>query len=128
MKTLEQAEDDARRINPALDNALSRVEEEKVRYLEPVVEYFGHLEEEIAEMQIASRFRRDKKPDFRGIVGTNPMLTDLNEAEYKRAQLKSDLDRVRGKAMILIGEVETLVMDMEATKIEDQIDSIKESS
>ncbi|MEK7186581.1 MAG: hypothetical protein AAB675_04465 [Patescibacteria group bacterium] len=128
MKTLEQAEDDARRINPALDNALSRVEEEKVRYLEPVVEYFGHLEEEIAEMQIASRFRRDKKPDFRGIVGTNPMLTDLNEAEYKRAQLKSDLDRVRGKAMILIGEVETLVMDMEATKIEDQIDSIKDSS
>lgn len=118
MKTVEQAESEARRYNPALDKALNRADEEKVKYLEPVVEYFGHLADEITEMPIAARFRRDKKPDFTGTVGTNPILTDLNEAEYKRAQLKSDLDRIRVKAMILIREVGVLAMDIEATKTE----------
>lgn len=111
----------ARAEQPALDAAYHRAEEEKRLYLEPVIEYFAHLAEEIEEMPIASRFSREHGPNFE-FSGTGhdvlPQYQDLNEAEYKRAQLQIDLSTLRDKAIGLIGGVESLVLDMQATQQE----------
>jgi hypothetical protein len=121
-ETGEQAEQRARQGNPALDAALTRVEDEKRQYLEPIVEYFGRLEAEILGMPIAKRFRTDQTPNHMFAPGGEksvlPHLVGLSEAEYKRAQLLADVRSLRAEAMILIGGVETVVMDMEATKVE----------
>lgn len=118
----ERAKAEARRQNPALDAAYTRQEAEKQRYLEPVIMYFSRLEEEILGMPIARRFRRDRRPNFTlaGIVEGSvlPQFRNLSEADYKRAQLLIDLQAARTKAMGLIGEIESIVMDMEATKLD----------
>ena len=115
-----KAEAEARKQNPAYDAARIRQEAEKQKYLAPVIEYFAKLEEEIATMPIAQRFRRDRKPELGSGVGTcySPQVADLNEADFKRTQLLSDLQRTRSEAMNLIGSVEAIVMDMEATKLD----------
>ena len=113
---------EARAASPALDTAYNRSEQEQQLYLSPVVAYFGRLEAEIADMPIASRFRTDKTPDHFVAVGNrgmvHPLYADLSEADYKRAQLLSDLRTLRTNALNLIGGVHSLVMDMEATKTE----------
>ena len=70
-------------------------------------------------MPIAQRFRRGKKPDHStslslGVV--NPSLADLSEADYKRAQLMFDLNRIISEAIRLGSSVKALVMDIEVTK------------
>lgn len=118
----EKAEAEARKYNPAFDTARTRQESEKQKYLAPVIEYFGRLEEEIISMPIAQRFSRDHGLNF--TAGGTPeeqillQYHNLSEAEYKRAQLLVDLRTLRGKAMNLIGGVEGLIMDMEATKLD----------
>ena len=111
----------ARKDNPALDAAYNRAEEEKVKYLEPLVDYFARLEEEIANMPMAQRFSRKHGPNFdydtgRGI--RSPLVGDLNEAEYKRTQLLFDVQRAKSMAMRLIGNLEGIILDMEAAKID----------
>jgi len=116
-----EAENEARRRNPNLDAALNRAQREKETYLEPLIGYFARLEAEIANMSIASRFRRDKKPDHcrsGKVSGPSPLYAELNEADYKRAQLLNDLRKICGRGMSLIGLIESLVLDMEATKTE----------
>lgn len=115
----EASKEQLRKDNPAFDAACRRVEEEKQKYLEPIVEYFHRIEQEILDMPVATSFRRDRNPDFSLSSGVfNPILSDLNEADFKKAQLRIDLVSVRQDAMILIGKVESLIMDIEATKTE----------
>lgn len=111
----------ARESNPALDAAYTRVEEEKEKYLNPIVQYFSRLLEEVAAMPIAQRFSRDRSPNFMfSVTGQgsmdNPLMEGLTEAEYKRAQLAFDIVSVRSDVMHLISAVEAIVLDMEATK------------
>ncbi len=121
MRTGEHAEDEARRNNPALDEALKKAENYAAKYIDPQIGFFKVLEAEITEMPIAKRFKKDKKPDHStdpspGIV--HPSFANLSEAEYKRAQLMSDLIRVSSLALSLGHLVKGLVMDIEATKQE----------
>lgn len=120
--TKEQARQIAREANPSFDAACQRAEQEIQTYLEPVVNYFNRLEEEIKSMKIASRFRVDKAPVHeRAMVVSgvlSPSLVGLSEADYKRAQLLSDLTHLRSRAMNLIIGVEYLVMDLQATSTE----------
>lgn len=71
-------------------------------------------------MPIAQRFRKDKKPDLSMVAGGQgqflPHVLELSEAEFKRAQLMADLLSSKGKAMGVIGEIEGILMDIEATK------------
>ncbi len=121
-ETSENAEQRAREANPELDAALTRVAAESKKYLDPVVDYFAPLEEEIRTMPIASRFRRDQAPNHifapGGEEGVLPHLKGLSEAEYKRAQLAVDLSLLRSQALAVIGGIQALVMDIEATKTE----------
>lgn len=116
----QESERRLRAENPEYSEARRRQDEEKQKYLEPIIQYFSKLEDEVINMPISSRFRTDKKPDFaRGLtseMNIMPWLTELSEAEYKRAQLKDDISQARQRAMALIGAIEVIVMDIEATK------------
>lgn len=111
----------ARKDNPALDRAYKRAEREKEMYLDPVVSYFTRLEEEVREMPIAKRFRRDKTPEHAYSVGggvLNPTLTELSEEEFKRASLLDSIQQIKAQAVLLAGTVEGIILDIEATKID----------
>lgn len=112
----EDVKEEARRHNPALDSAYRTAEQAKHDYLDPLIDYFGRLEQEVAGMTIARRFRIDKGPNLEVDEMFNPLVRGLSEAEFKRAQLLSDLGILRSTAMGLVGRVEDLVMDIEATK------------
>ncbi len=113
----------ARRMNPLLDAAYEKAEDVVAEYVAPLVAYFNRLEEEVDHMPIAERFSREHGPNFdfstsEGIP--HPSLMDLNEADYKRAQLKSGVEKARSRAMVVAGLIKSLVLDIEATK-QDEI-------
>ena len=115
--TLREAQ--AREQNPTLNKAFQRKEVEKSTYLEPVIDYFAALEQEILEMPIAQRYSTTHGPNFDAIGGIGqvlPLYRNLTEAEYRRVDLLNQLNHARSRAMIVIGALEDLVMSIEATK------------
>lgn len=108
-----------RKENPAFDAASKRSEEVAERYLDPISRLLVELEAKIKGMNIATRFRRDKQPNFEYVYGVNPTLVGLNEADFKRGQLLSDIHSLMTAHTRTIGMLDGLIMDMEATKTED---------
>lgn len=109
-----------RRHDPVLDAAHKKAEGSVRTYLDPLIKFFDGLETEIKEMPIASRFRRDLGPIILSQGQVNPDRTKgPNEAEYKRKQLLGALKKIRGIAEGLDLKIESLVLDIEATKTED---------
>lgn len=115
----EEQFEEARRQNPALDEAYRKSEEAVHDYLEPLVDFFNRLAAEIETMPIAQRFRRDKKPILDYSPSDRvwmPTVTNLNEADFKRAQLRDDLRSIRNRASVISNSIQGIILDMEATK------------
>jgi hypothetical protein len=115
----EAIKSEARRQQPALDEAYKKAEQAVRDYVDPLISYFNGLEVEISDMPIAQRFRRDRKPEhFATSRMVHPMFAELSEADFKRAEIKSHLEHIRAAAMNLAMGIEGLVMDIEATKVD----------
>ena len=83
---------------------------------------------EVEQMPIADRSKKTGKigehighhdAHIEGDVRTdviNPAYKDLPEAEFKRQQLLSNLQKTRQQILNAVGGLENIVMDIEATK------------
>jgi len=116
-----KAEAEARAAQPSLDAVMNRAEGVANTYVDPLILFFGELKREIEEMPIAERFSREKKPQHFMSLRSETMLpgvAELSEADYKRFQLLSDLMSIRGEALSFVAQIQSLVMDIEAAKID----------
>jgi hypothetical protein len=109
--------------NPSLRAAEARARELVERAsLNEAIRVIDELEQEVASMSIASRFRRDKIPSespyWRASGFPNPVLRGLNEAEHKRTVLLLILAGLKNKMTNIVGEIEDMVINIEATKTE----------
>jgi hypothetical protein len=79
------------------------------------------LEDEVVDMHISNRFSATKKPnlDYKGGGVLVPSITGLTEAEFKRKSLLMELQTLKNKIGTLASDVAAVVMDIEATKIDD---------
>ncbi len=75
---------------------------------------------EVQKMPISARFRRDRRPSESPYAGSanplNPLLRGLDEAEFKRQTLLARLASLGGSITLAVGQLEGLVLDIEATK------------
>jgi hypothetical protein len=92
----------------------------KQAHFNEAVRVITELEQEVAAMHISNRFSTTKTPNFDMMVGIpNPNMKNLTEAEFKRRTLLNDLQALKSKIALIAANVEDIVMDIEATKIDD---------
>ena len=107
--------------DPSFVAAQARAEEliRQAKFNEAVV-VIDLLTTEVTNMELASRFSKTRKPSeslhTEVIDSIAPRFMDLTEVEYKRAQLLENLKRIRAKIVHAVGELQFIVLDIEATK------------
>lgn len=113
--------------NPLQEQAEKRrdtlVEQAK---LNEAIKVIDSLLSEVNSMNIPiEKFSPDKKAfneAFKQITNNNqlnPLYTDFNEQDYKKNQLQLDLEDLKRTILLTITKMGDIVMDMEATKIEN---------
>ena len=86
--------------------------------LNEAIRVIQRLEAEVKVMTISPRFSQTKRPSdsVYNIDAMNPNLVELTEAEYKRATLLMALEQIKNKILSSVGDLEIMVLDIEATK------------
>src|SRR3989344_1510345 len=107
--------------NPHYDAAEARVHQLMERAsVSEAMQVMDELEAEVRTMNIAERFNPEKligrAVEGFEASGIAPDKRHLTEAEYKREQLLANIRTLKGDLLRTIGGLETVVMDIEATK------------
>lgn len=120
IQTFERAEALAAAIVPEFKASLARADELMAAcHFNEAIRVIDTLIKEAEDMKIASRFRADLLMKDKVLIhDLHPDLQEMNEAEFKRAQLLRDLQKVRTAILDTIGQLHNIVLDMDATKIE----------
>lgn len=108
----------AKVITPELEAAEAKGATLSAKFLTSGTEILDQLDQEVAEMPIASRFsptRQLKENMYRGHRTTHE---DATERDAKRMQLESNLKSIRYAYKILASRLAGIVEDIEATKLE----------
>ena len=116
----------AEEFDPSLGNpnhvaAVARAKELVAQcQLNEAVRVIDALIAEVDTMPIAVRFSTVEKifSTCSPSRGFNQNYLHLTEAEYKKHKLIQDLRAIRNKVLSAIDELQTVVMDMEATKLD----------
>lgn len=103
--------------HPAYVEAKDRAETIQGTFMMSGLAVLGGLEADVAHMPISSRFSATRKVE-ENVPPAGTMNTHLSESEYKREQLRRDIEAARVQLVILASRVKDLVMDIEATKID----------
>jgi len=82
------------------------------------IKLIEQLEIEVTGMNMPERFSRTAKPSesVYNLGVTNPILVGLPEDEYKRQTLLIALRQTKADIISKIGELEDVILDIEATK------------
>ncbi|OGI65281.1 hypothetical protein A3A95_03465 [Candidatus Nomurabacteria bacterium RIFCSPLOWO2_01_FULL_39_18] len=105
-------------VTKAKGRAKELIDEARLNQAIKVIE---RLEEEVASMVMPERFSRTKKPSesvYRSGRVMGAGFHDLTEDEYKRQQLLVNLIQVKSSILEAVEGLETIVLDIEATKQE----------
>ncbi len=89
--------------------------------LNEAVHIIDGLIAEVQTMTIAKRFCENKKPSesmSAQAYPVHPLFKDLGEGEFKRKSIIADLEQARLVIFHQIDTLQTIVMDIEATKTE----------
>ncbi len=109
-------------LHPQFEVARERTQElMKTFRIDEVIKMLDELIEEVRSMPIANRFRSDQRifskiPSAYTVL--NPILEGMSEQDHKRWQLERDLSEIRNQIVILGPKFKTVLMDIEATKID----------
>lgn len=111
--------------NPHQNRAEQRAANIQDRFLQSGMDVVNELRDEVQGMPISGRFTDKIVGDnFHDNPGDNPYMSKTNtnrgltEKEHKRAQLDRDLESVQGELNRLSAKLASVVMDIEATKLD----------
>lgn len=106
--------------NPYMEAAEARANATLEQATKGAFDVIDALRAEVETMPMAERFKKtgsigDETRPF-GTTVSNPLLRTLSEAEHKRQQLLRDLDSMKDDILRTAAGLQTIVMDIEATK------------
>src|SRR5689334_19519937 len=88
--------------------------------LNEAIRVINELIEQVDSMPIAERFSRTRKikENINRGIKLLDQYEEMTEVDYKRSQLKRNLTTIREEIAKSISELDSIVMDMEAAKLD----------
>ncbi len=101
---------------PEMDAKIDEVRESNEPFIKPLLAELQRLEEQVREMQIASRFNPSiTLTQDRAYANLNPLFEGKTEPEAKRLELLMKINNIRQDLLSLTTNLEDLKMEIHVT-------------